>query len=104
VCKVLRHFGLGFVESWVWVWARPKPKTQRDPDSELNSIHFGKEIKKKFGDKKFVDLKFFFFIFRPNKFLGLKKFYFIFLFICIPKCIKLNSESGSRWVWVWVLD
>jgi len=40
---------------------KPKTKTQRDPDSEFNFIHFGKEIKKK--------VKFFEF----QKFFGYKK-------------------------------
>jgi len=44
---------LGFVESRV-LGLGPRPKTQRDPDSEFNSIHFGREIKKKiFETQKF---------------------------------------------------
>ena len=51
-------------------------------DSELNSVHFGKEINK--------CLKFL----RPKIFLGLK--YFKVLLISIPKCIELNSESKPK--------
>jgi len=37
-----RHFGFGFVS----LGSGSGPKTQKDPDSELNSIHFSKKIKK----------------------------------------------------------
>jgi len=43
---------------------RAKPKTQRDPDSEFGSIHFGIEIKKTkkiFGSKKLLKKIFFLF-------------------------------------------
>ena len=47
ILNFLKNFNVPVVSKNRNFWSGPKPKTQRDPDSEFNSIHFGIEIKKK---------------------------------------------------------
>ena len=91
----------------------PRLKIQRNPDSEFNYIHFGIKINRKnfsFEIQKFVGSKnrrkIKKKIYKFQNFLHLQQFFLffeiqkIFFLISLPKCIKLNSESVSRWVWV----
>jgi hypothetical protein len=59
----MHQYGLNIkVQIWpcpnadILAWV-PKPKIQRDPDSEFNYIHYGKEIKKKIVIQKFFSVK-----------------------------------------------
>ncbi len=75
----------------------PKPNETQIQNLILNILVKKKKKKKKvYGTKNFeTSKKIFFLFFLYFKFLNQN---FFFLLIYIPKCIELNSESGSRWV------